>query len=260
MSSTKQIKTVIVDDDPEAVFTLTGYLELMTDVELVGTANNYQKALKIVKEKAPDLIFLDIEMPGKNGFELLQQLDEEMGRRTCEVIFYTAYDQYTIKALRESAFDYILKPMREEELRNAIDRFRVQRKERPVEARAPFSDRLRQMIAVPTHTGLQFICRNDIVYADCRKAALNLRSAWQITLTDNQSIKLRQNAKAEVLQKHLGPDTFIQLSQSVLVNLHFVNSIEYKTQLCYLFPPFDTIPLKVSRQFMAELKERFDVI
>jgi two-component system LytT family response regulator len=260
MTSTNPIRTIIIDDNAEAIETLNGFLELMPEIELLGTANNYQKALKIIKEKTPDLVFLDIELPGKSGFELLEQFDQEMGRRSFDVIFYTAYDQYTIKALRESAFDFILKPLKEDELKNAIERYKTQKKKSPTPNQSPISERIKQMIAVPTHTGLQFICRNDIVFAECHKAALNLRSAWQITLTDHQIIKLRQNTNAEVLQKHLGIDTFIQLSQSVLVNLHFVNSIEYKTHLCYLFPPFDTSPLKISRQFMAELKGRFDVI
>ncbi len=260
MPGQSQIKTVIVDDNPDAVFTLNGFLELMPEINIVGTANNYQKAIRIIKEKTPELIFLDIELPGKNGFELLEQLDQEMGQRSFDVIFYTSYDQYTIKALRESAFDYILKPLRVEELKNAIERYKVQKKKSPHAKQTTFSERVRQMIAVPTLTGLQFICRNDIVFAECCKAALNLRSVWQITLTDGQIIKLRQNTNAELLQKHLGVDTFIQLSQSVLVNLHFVNSIEYKTHLCFLFPPFDTMPLKISRQYMSEMKDRFDVI
>lgn len=260
MSLTKPIKTIIIDDDPEAVFTLTGFLELMPEIELAGTANNSLKAIKLAKEQSPDLIFLDIELPGKNGFELLQQLDEEKGRRNFEVIFYTAFDHYTVKALRESAFDYILKPLKEQELKDSIERFKQKKSQVEMPKQQTITERIRQMIAVPTHTGLQFVCRNDIVFAECRKATINLRSNWQITLTDNQIIKLRQNTNAEVLQKHLGADTFIQLSQSVLVNLHYVNSLEYKTHLCYLFPPFDAIPLKVSRQFMAELKGRFDVI
>lgn len=260
MSSTKTIKTIIVDDDPEAVFTITGFLELMPEIKLAGSAGNFNKAVSLIKAQSPDLLFLDIELPGKTGFDLLQHLDQEGERRSFEVIFYTAYDQYTIKALRESAFDYILKPLKEEELKNAIERYKSRKKADVMPAQKPLNERIRQMIAVPTHTGLQFICRNDIVFAECRKAAINLRTNWQITLTDNQTIKLRQNTNAEVLQKHLGAETFVQLSQSVLVNLHYVNSIEYKTHLCYLFPPFDTTPLKVSRQFMAELKGRFDVI
>jgi DNA-binding LytR/AlgR family response regulator len=116
------------------------------------------------------------------------------------------------------------------------------------------------LVALPTNTGLQFIPKADIVYIECQRSSLSLRSSWSAMLNNHQAIRLRQNAKASVILNHMGSEDFIQLSQSVIVSLAFINIIEYKTHECYLFPPFDAQPLKISRQFMAALREKFDVI
>jgi hypothetical protein len=102
--------------------------------------------------------------------------------------------------------------------------------------------------------------KDEIVYFDCRKQGIGLRSSWRMTLNNQQTIKLRQNTKAGAIIKYLGDENFVQISQAMIVSISFINMIEYKTYECYLFPPFDGNSHKISRMFMAELKERFDVI
>jgi len=260
METGRRIATVIIDDSKEAIFTLQGFLELMPDIEIIGTASNSAKAIKLITELSPDLVFLDIEMPGKTGFELLNELDKTMQQRHFKVIFHTAYDKYTLQALREAAFDFILKPPRESELKGVIQRFRNQSafSSNSVIKRPNISSS--QMAALPTNTGLQFIPKSEIVYVECQKTNMGLRSVWAATLNNQHSVKLRSNTKASDIINYLGEENFIPLSQSVIANITFVNLIEYKTQECYLFPPFDSKPIKISRQYMAALKEKFDVI
>lgn len=260
METTKRIATVIIDDDKEAIFALQGYLELMPEVEIKGTATSYQKAIKLINEQTPDLIFLDIEMPGKTGFELLQELEKNELHRHFKVIFHTAYDKYTIQALREAAFDFILKPPGEVELKEAIQRFLKQRS-LPLEVNVSHSVlNMSQMVALPTNKGLHFLPKADIVYAECQKSAFNLRPSWAVVLNNHQTIKLRPNTNACDIINYLGADSFIQLSQSVLVNISFVNMIEYKTHNCYLYPPFDDKPVKISRQYLSGIQDKFDLI
>jgi two-component system LytT family response regulator len=260
MNEKTRLSVVIIDDNKEAIVALQGYLELMPEVEIRGTATHYLKGIKLIKEQVPDLVFLDIEMPGKTGFELLEEFENKGSSRGFGVIFHTAYDKYTIQALRESAFDFLLKPPKEDELKSAIKRFCEQKLKTPKAEQKPSDERTKKMVALPTNTGLQFIPKAEIVYFECQKTNLGLRSAWAAILNDQQIIQLRQNTKASAIIQYLGDENFIQLSQTVIVSASYINAIEYKTNLCILFPPFDQTPLKISRQFLTDLKERFDVI
>jgi two-component system LytT family response regulator len=114
-----QIKSIIVDDEKHGRENLAGILtEHCPEVEITGNANSVESAIKLIEDQAPDLVFLDIEMPGKKGLQLLEHFDDF----TFEVIFVTAYDNYAIKAIRFSAADYILKPINYHELKAAVEK------------------------------------------------------------------------------------------------------------------------------------------
>ena len=115
------VKTLIVDDESLARRGLAHRLKNIPDIKIVGEAQNGREALKLIGEKSPDLVFLDIQMPGLSGFEVLQQLDVE----TMPVIlFLTAYDEYAVQAFEANALDYILKPIDEERLHQVLDKVR----------------------------------------------------------------------------------------------------------------------------------------
>jgi len=115
------LKTLIVDDESLARRGLAHRLKNIADIEIVGEANNGREALKLIEEKSPDLVFLDIQMPGINGFEVVQQLDI----KTMPVIlFLTAYDEYAVQAFEANALDYILKPIDEERLHQVLEKVR----------------------------------------------------------------------------------------------------------------------------------------
>ena len=117
----KILKTLIVDDESLARRGLVHRLKDIADVEIVGEARNGREALKLIGEKEPDLVFLDIQMPGISGFEVVKELDIE----TMPVIlFLTAYDEYAVQAFEVNALDYILKPIDEERLHQVLDRVR----------------------------------------------------------------------------------------------------------------------------------------
>jgi two-component system LytT family response regulator len=256
----KRIQTVIIDDNNEAILTLQGFLEMMPEIEITGTATNSAKAIKMIKELKPELVFLDVEMPVKTGFELLNEFEKAGQQRDFKVIFHTAYDKYTVQALRESAFDFILKPPSENELKEAIHRYIRQKHQMPELKVTRPGIAMYQMVALPSNTGLQFVPKDEIVYLEFQKAGLSLRSSWHVILNNRQSIKLRSGTKASDILDHLGADSFFPLSQAIIVNITYVNMVEYKTQECNLYPPFDNRPLKISRQRMAAFKEKFDMI
>jgi len=115
------LKTLIVDDESLARRGLTHRLKNIADIEIVGEAQNGREALKLIREKAPDLVFLDIQMPGINGFEVVQQLDVES---MPIILFLTAYDEYAVHAFEVNALDYILKPIDEERLHQVLEKVR----------------------------------------------------------------------------------------------------------------------------------------
>ncbi|MPR32343.1 LytR/AlgR family response regulator transcription factor [Salmonirosea aquatica] len=112
------MKTLIVDDERLARNELKRLLEPYHKIEIVGEASNAEEALGMIDELQPELLFLDIQMPGKNGFELLTSIEG----KAPDVIFTTAYDEYAIKAFEFNALDYLLKPIDQERLKDAINR------------------------------------------------------------------------------------------------------------------------------------------
>jgi two-component system LytT family response regulator len=112
------MRTIIVDDERLARNELRRLLENYPKIEIISEASHADEALELIEEHQPDLIFLDIQMPGKNGFELLSEIQG----KAPEVIFTTAYDEYAIKAFDYNAFDYLLKPIDQDRLGEAVKR------------------------------------------------------------------------------------------------------------------------------------------
>ncbi len=115
----KKIRIIIVDDERTARDEVKRLLDSFPDFEIAGEARNADEAKALIESLHPDLIFLDIQMPEKSGFDLLESLD-----KVPQVIFTTAYDQYAVKAFEVSALDYLMKPIREERFAKAVEQAR----------------------------------------------------------------------------------------------------------------------------------------
>ena len=127
MNGSDKILTAIIDDDEEFVFALKEHLGFFPEIQLQGTASKYNQAKNLLLKEDLELVFMDIEMPVKTGFELLEEARKSR-KQLFSVIFYTAFDKYLLQGLRESAFDYIMKPVTTEDLRTVIDRYKAKRK------------------------------------------------------------------------------------------------------------------------------------
>lgn len=104
-----RIKVVIVDDEPQSIRRLQDDLATLEDFEVIATSSSAVSAKNLVMSIQPDVLFIDVEMPGQTGFEVLQSLRDEIPMELI-VVFYSAFDKYMIDALRASAFDFLLKP------------------------------------------------------------------------------------------------------------------------------------------------------
>ena len=124
----KKIRAAIVDDEPFARERVRRLLADDADIEIVGEAGDGAEAVSVIKEKKPDLVFLDVQMPGLNGFDALAELAPE---ETPIVIFLTAYDSYAVRAFESAALDYVLKPFDEERFQKAVDRAKTHLRRQP---------------------------------------------------------------------------------------------------------------------------------
>ena len=156
---------IIIDDEKHCIETLTHLLETdFSEVKILATCTNSTKAYELILFHKPDFIFLDIEMPLLNGFDLITKFEH----LDFDVIFTTAYDSYAIKAIKFSALDYLLKPIAKEDLAFAIEKIKSKQvsmsKAQLQMATAVHNKQLPDTIALPTTDGLSFASVNDIVY------------------------------------------------------------------------------------------------
>lgn len=207
---------IIIDDEQKGRIALREkLLNYCPDVALIGEAVDGLNGLHLIKEQKPDIVFLDIEMPRMDGFEMLNQLPH----KNFNLIFTTAYDQYAIKAIKYAAFDYLLKPIDIEELRSAIKRVNGQSQgptEKKLEvlqlnlgAAYPLSK-----IAIPTLNGLLFFNTSDIIH-------LEAQSNYTCLYFTNQP-KLLTSRTLKEFEELLPTDIFFRTHHSHIINLNYI--------------------------------------
>lgn len=203
---------IIIDDEKHCIKTLTKLLATnFPEVKIVATCSESVKACDLIRLHQPGFIFLDIEMPQLNGFDLLSKFDHLF----FDVIFTTAYDSYAIKAIKYSALDYLLKPIAKEELAIAIQKLKS--KLNPIshaQVELATAVRNRQMpdtIALPTTEGLAFVLVSDIVY--CMADG----SYSQVFMIDKNEILISKTLGD--VEELLGEYSFFRIHHSSLINL-----------------------------------------
>ena len=212
------IKAVIVDDEPFCCSSLVILLErYCPEVKVTGIYHSGDDALQAIPEHHPQIVFLDIEMPGMNGFEMLEKLPAI----DFEIIFTTSYDQYAIKAIRFSALDYLLKPIDREELQKAVQKV-IERSHHPFpqqleillqKIHQPISSA--QKIALPSMEGLQMIDVNSII--SCASD-----SNYTIFFIRNKK-KLVVSRTLKEIEEMLEEYPFLRVHNSYLINLNEID-------------------------------------
>nr|WP_319399721.1 LytTR family DNA-binding domain-containing protein [uncultured Carboxylicivirga sp.] len=221
MSESKLIKAIIVDDEPNNCLYLRKQLQkYCIQVEVCAMANNAAEGVQLIHQYQPDLVFLDIQMPGGNGFDLLESISE----RDFKVIFVTAYDQYAIKAIRYCAFDYLLKPINTIELQKAVDRVVAELKSHKKESKLQYETlqhngaHSAKRIALPSAQRLLFVEVSDIIRceAESNYTCIYLQSGAKEVVS--KTLKEYEELLAE--------EGFIRVHQSHLVNVQMIQSYE----------------------------------
>lgn len=211
-------KALIIDDEKMARTLLEGMLtEYHTDICVVESCKDLPSGVKAIRKHKPDLVFLDIEMPGHSGLELLDFFDEQ--EVTFEIIFVTAYNQYAIHALRLSAVDYLLKPVDVKELAEAINRFKTHGLTENYQVlKQNLASPLASKIAIHTVGSIKFIDLNDIVFFKADGAYSQITLKNKQNLTTSKGLKHYEDILSNMNQ-------FFRCHKSYIINTNYV--VEY---------------------------------
>lgn len=252
MNESRGLHAFIVDDNAQAMQTLAADLEARTEIASVQCFSTYAEATLPLLEVQPDVLFLDVEVPGKTGIEFLESIRPKVNF-TFKVVFYTAYSSYMLDAIRQSAFDFLLKPYKQSELDTIIARI-IEETANKRGVKAHIYDEPHHRIAMQTVSELLLVNADQALMF----TYMSDHRAWQITLTDGTSHLLKKGLTAdELLCLH---PSLARISNTCIINLTYLAAVENNTQRCRLFPPHDKIDLTVSRRYFSKLKERFEML
>jgi DNA-binding LytR/AlgR family response regulator len=245
------MKTVIIDDEKSAIEALSKKLKNYEEIDIAGTASNGTRGILLVKEQQPDLLFLDVEMPDMSGLEFLEQMGQLM-RKACKVVVYTAHAQYMLQAFRGKAFDFLLKPIDDEELDKIIRRCYVEENE-PAGMTACTKEK-EKLLFYTNATDFRVVNIQDV---GIFRYSHEVRT-WEVVAAGREEpIRLKRTANNEALVA-IDP-RFVQVSQRFIININYLMEVSDNT--CRFFPPFDHIDyVTVGRVFRKQLIERFNAL
>jgi two-component system LytT family response regulator len=212
------INALIVDDEPKNIRILQGLLdESCPDVKIVGEAISAETAIPLIRDKNPDLVFLDIEMPYGNAFDLLDKIMPV----NFEIIFITAFDDYTLKAFKYSALDYLLKPVSIDELKTAVYKAKERIRFKNINSQLQNlmfninkTNASLQKIALPCNDGLVFVLLSEIIRFEAKGGYTHVHVANNQKYISSRIIKDYE----EILPE----DIFFRIHNSHIINLNFV--------------------------------------
>jgi len=247
MSAALPLKVLIVDDEPPARARLRSLLGELAEVVCVGEAVNGEEALSRSHELNPDVVLLDVRMPGMGGLEAARHLT--VLAEPPAVIFTTAYDQYAVEAFEAHAVGYLLKPVRKEQL--AASLARAGRLTRPqLQKLAAAGETRRSHIAARRREGVRLIPIEEVQYflADQKYTAVHHVSGEDLI---EDSLRL--------LESEFGPG-FVRIHRNALVGVRYLERIERSAEGAYFVRLRGcAAPLQVSRRMATELRERFRI-
>jgi len=248
-----KIRVIIIDDESLARDLVRKYLESIPGVEIAGECANGFEALKMVQDLKPDLLFLDIQMPKIDGFELLEVLDPRP-----QIIFTTAFDQYAIRAFEMNAVDYLLKPFSKERLEQALEK-----------ARKLLSDKYGQSDKSGPLDNLQQQIEDDkkqlervITRMGSKITVIPVEKIWYLESADDYVMihsELGNHLKEKTMkyfEEHLPNDQFVRIHRSHILNISYIAGIELYEKDTHLISLKSGDKLRASAEGYKRLKER----
>lgn len=243
-------KVLIVDDEPEARNLLRVLLSEIKNTKFIGEADNSEHALYLLVEHYPDLILMDINMPGKTGMDLVRLIKAK--NIDVPVVFVSAFKEYAVNAIRNEVYDFLLKPIDKEELRAVIEKHkRLNRKGLSVRL-TELLDSIQEETKVRINSNNSFILVNpaEIVYCEAQDGITTIYlSNGNIEIANNPLKRIKQN---------LASSDFFQMGRSLLINVNYIRSIDKITDSCVLLNSTHKWEVKSSHKSIKKLlNERF---
>ncbi|MBO8131049.1 MAG: response regulator transcription factor [Candidatus Marinimicrobia bacterium] len=241
----EKLKALIIDDEWLIRHELRLLLEEYTEIEVVGEADNVDDGLKVISETDPDVIFLDIKMPQKNGFELVERIDSKY-----KIVFITAYDQYAVKAFEINALDYLLKPINKQRLKVTIDRIKKDHvsTSEPASHKFDYNDYIYLLVG----GSRKFIRVSNI---KCIEAQGNYSYVYYGEGNKDIVTKTLKDWERILPSKY-----FARIHRSVLVNINYIEDVrKCNNQSRNVFIKGLSAPFKMSRRYASKLKKLFIV-
>jgi two-component system, LytTR family, response regulator LytT len=221
---TSTISTIVVDDERLACDELVYLLKQFEDIEVLATAHNGLEAVKLIEDLDPDLVFLDVQMPGLDGLGVIQKLAEKEIPLP-HFILATAYDQYAVEAFKWGAMDYLLKPVEQERLVLTVERARKAVAEKQASAPVPPLQPSESSSRAPQRTKL-------LVKSGGRNLIVDAQDVVYATIDDGVITLVASNVEGESnyrtieeLQSNLDPDIFWRVHRSFLVNINRIREV-----------------------------------
>ena len=248
MNTMEPIKAVIIEDEELARELIKNYLKGNDTVEIVGECENGFDGIKAIAELKPDLIFLDIQMPKLNGFEMLELVDDPP-----EIIFITAHNDFAIKAFERNAVDYLLKPYSKDRLLKALDKA-IERIRNQVPAagkvktliQAPITEKMERVV-VKSGTKIKVIPVEKIIYLEAQDDYVMIYTA--------EGKHLKQ-ATMKYFEDCLDPSDFIRVHRSYMVHVDQVVQLEPYSRDNFVLKLKNGVTLRVSRSGLKSLKDK----
>jgi two-component system, LytTR family, response regulator len=259
------IRILIVDDEPLARDTIRLLLDEQEGVEIVGEARNGDEAVSMIESMQPDLVFLDIQMPEKTGFEVIEAVGVE---NMPVVIFATAYNEYALKAFDAQALDYLLKPYDDERFEEALTRARKRVGERKI---GTLSNQLVSLMAehktsVPVERAagpVEVRDRSERILIKERDSVFFVKTEnidWVEAAKDYVVIHIGQKKhllreSMTRMEKRLNPDMFVRIHRSSIVNIERIKELKSYFHGDYIVYMKDGSELKLSRRYWGRVEE-----
>jgi two-component system, LytTR family, response regulator len=215
----QKMKTILIDDEPLACDLIQEYLADYPELEIVSICHDGFEGLKQIQKHNPELIFLDVQMPKINGFEMLELLDE-----LPSVIFTTAFDQYAIKAFENKAIDYLLKPFSKDRFNKSVDRF-LEQKKSEIELSELKQNKYAELnqsfdkIVLKDNSDIKIIALKEIVYFEAYDDYVKIHC--------NSKTYLKKNTLS-FYENELENRGFVRIHRSYIINTEYLNNIVNK--------------------------------
>ena len=245
------IQTLIADDEVLARRKLRYLLDNEPDIEVIGEGSNAAEVLDLVGATTPQLLFLDVKMPGMNGLEVVEHLSRSGDRPGPHIVFTTAYDQYALQAFEIRAIDYLLKPFTAERLQMAIQRVREQIEFTELSAgRTQKSQKDKDGYT----TRLVFKSRGRILFLSVTDVRwIGAEENYVRICTANENHLLRETMTA--MEQRLDPRSFLRVHRSAIVNLKYVREVRTEPQGDFVVHMVDGQKVPMSRSYHARIRE-----